>query len=104
MGRGQNGRAAAFGRHLELLSSHHGEGRAACHLLPAAFVKETMNSEVGTGSADFTYIKKAVCFEVGTRNADFETAKVGIQSADFKMSWVFVSRWKLAHGMPTFEQ
>ena len=48
-----------------------------------------MNSEVGTGSADFTYIKKAVCFEVGTRNADFETAKVGIRSADFKMNLVF---------------
>ena len=35
------------------------------------------------------YIKKAVRFEVGTRNADFETAKVGIQSADFNTGWVF---------------
>ena len=94
----------SFGRHLEPLSSRRGEGRAACHLLPAAFVKETMNSEVGTRDADFTYIKKAVYFEVGTRNADFETMKVGIRSADFKMSLVFVSRWKSAHGMPTFEQ
>ena len=42
-----------------------------------------MNSEVGTGSADFTYIKNALCFEVDTWNADFETAKVSIRSADF---------------------
>ena len=68
---------------------------------PAAFVRETMNSEVGTGSADFTYIKKALCFKVGTRNADFETAKVGIRSADFKYEFIFVSRWKSAYGMPT---
>ena len=47
-----------------------------------------MNSEVGTGSADFTYIKKAVCFEVGTWNANFETTKVGIRSADFRTGWV----------------
>ena len=93
----------SFGHHLEPLSSHHGEGRTACHLLPAAFVKETMNSEVGTRDADFTYIKKAVYFEVGTRNANFGTAKVGIRSAD-SLFFLYGFFWKSAHGMPTFEQ
>ena len=36
----------SFGHLLDPLSSRHGEGRAACHLLPAALVEETMNSEV----------------------------------------------------------
>ena len=83
-----------------------------------------MNSEVGTGSADFTYIYKkmkfvlksayevptsnglgSACFqvEVGTWDADFETVKVGICSADFDFS-LYDSFWKSASGVPTFAQ
>ena len=48
-----------------------------------------MNSEVGTGSVDFTYIKSEGCFEVGTRDADFEIVKVATRSADFKQAACF---------------
>ena len=72
---------------MDPLSSHRGGDRAARPPpIPAAIMEEMMNSEVGTGSADFTYIKNAVRSEVGTRDADFETVKVGIRSANFK--WV----------------
>ena len=72
---------------MDPLSSHRGGDHAArLPPIPTAFVEEMMNSEVDTGSADFTYIKNEVRFEVDTRDADFETVKVGIRSADFK--WV----------------
>ena len=46
-----------------------------------------MNSEVGTGSANFTYIyKNEVPFEVGIRSADFKC------------------KWESAQGMPTSKQ
>ena len=58
--------------------------RRRCSPIAAAVVEKTVNSEVGTGSADFTYIKNEGWFEVGTRDADFRTVKVGIRGADFR--------------------
>ena len=51
--------------------------------IPAALVEEMMNSEVGIGSADFTYIKNRICFEVGKWSVDFRIVEVGNPGADF---------------------
>ena len=59
MGEGHDGRARALGYLLDPLSSHRGGDRAArLPPIPATFVEETMNREIGTESADFTYIYK----------------------------------------------
>ena len=59
---------------MDPLSSHRGGDRAARRPpIPAAFVEETMNSEVDDEAADFTvYIKNWKAIEVGIQSADFD--------------------------------
>ena len=71
--------------------------------VPADFIGEKKNSEVGIWDADFTYIKKPLFSEVGIRDADFGTVEVGIPYADF-LFFVYGFSWKSTDGLLTSAQ